>query len=316
MKKQFFGMASLLMLLWLLTACGREPVSYQEEQPHLFAALLPERYDGIAAGLCVVYGSEPTPGDDVIGRAACVFSDDGSRTIIQRDPYGKFYPASITKIMTALLAIKYGDLSESITVGDEVVITESGASLCKIKPGDTLTLEQLLYGLMLPSGNDAAEAIAVAIAGSEEAFASLMNEEAQRLGATGTHFVNPHGLTNRNHYTTAYDLYLIMHEALKEPVFRQVIGTLTYTAEYYDSEGELQTQTWSNSNQYLTGQRQLPEGLSLIGGKTGTTNAAGHCLILATEDQYGNDYISVVLDSATREDLYHDMTELISQIVN
>ncbi len=316
MKKQFVRLASLLVILWLLTACGQEPVSYEPEPPHLFAVLLPERYDGIASGLCVVYGSEPAPGDDVLGRAACVFSDDGSRTIMQRNPYEKFYPASITKIMTALLAIRYGDLSSSITVGDEVIIRESGASLCKINPGDTLTLEQLLYGLMLPSGNDAAEAIATAIAGSEEAFADLMNQEARRLGAYGTHFVNPHGLQNKNHYTTAYDLYLIMHEALKEPVFRQIIGTLSYTAVYYDAEGELKEQTWSNSNQYLTGQRQLPDGLCLIGGKTGTTNAAGHCLILATEDEYGNIYISVVLNSQTRENLYYDMSFLISQIVN
>ena len=117
------------------------------------------------------------------------------------------YPASITKVMTSLIAIKYGNLEDQVTVTEDAVISESGATLCGIKPGDTLTLEQLLYGLMLPSGNDAGAAIAIHMAGSIDAFADMMNEEAKRLGATDTHFMNPHGLHDEDHYTTAYDLY-------------------------------------------------------------------------------------------------------------
>ena len=116
-------------------------------------------------------------------------------------------PASTTKIMTAILALKYGNLSDSVTVGNEVVITEPGASLAKIKPGDTLTMEQLVYGLMLPSGNDAANAIAIHMAGSIDAFVEMMNKEAKEIGAVDTHFVNANGLTNPDHYTSAYDLY-------------------------------------------------------------------------------------------------------------
>ncbi|MEI3166953.1 MAG: serine hydrolase [Lachnospiraceae bacterium] len=162
-------------------------------------------------------------------------------------------PASITKIMTALIALRDGDLQKEITVGKETVITEAGASLCHINPGETLTLEQLLYGLMLPSGNDAASAIAVYEAGSIEAFADKMNETAWKLGATDTHFVNPHGLTDPEHYTTAYDLYLIFNEGLKYPEFRKIIGTTEYTAEYTDANGVAKSQKWENSNQYLTG---------------------------------------------------------------
>ena len=226
------------------------------------------------------------------------------------------YPASITKILTALIAIRDGDLTDSVTVGPETVITETGASLAHINPGDTLTMEQLLYGLMLPSGNAAGAAIAVHMAGSTEAFAEKMNETAHALGATDTHFVNPHGLNNEDHYTTAYDLYLIFNEALKYPEFRKIIGTVSYQAQYTDSTGQVKTQGWKNSNQYLNGKSKAPEGVAVIGGKTGTTRAAGSCLILGCQDESGNDYISVVLKAENRDVLYDNMTKIMGKIVN
>jgi D-alanyl-D-alanine carboxypeptidase len=169
---------------------------------------------------------------------------------------------------------------------------------------------------MLPSGNDAGAAIAVHMSGSMEAFAELMNQEALRIGATGTHFVNAHGLSDPEHYTTAYDLYLIFHEALKYPQFREIIQTAEYTAEYTDASGETTAQTWKNSNKYLNGERQMPEGLTVIGGKTGTTAAAGYCLLMASEDEQGDDYISVILKSDSREHLYDSMTNIIQKIRN
>ena len=108
-----------------------------------------------------------------------------------------------------------GNLDDMVTVPQESVITESGSSMAGVVPGDKLTLEQLLYGLLIPSGNDAANAIAVHMGGSIEGFVEMMNEEAARIGATGTHFANANGLTNEDHYMTAYDLYLMFHEALK-----------------------------------------------------------------------------------------------------
>ena len=218
--------------------------------------------------------------------------------------------------MTALLAVKYGNLSDMVTVTEDAVITESGATLCGIKPGDTLSVEQLLYGLMLPSGNDAGAAIAVHMSGSIPAFANLMNEEAKRLGATGTHFVNPHGLSDEEHYTTAYDLYLIFNEALKYPEFRQVTGTVTYAADYVDKDGNPVSQTWKGSNQFMTGNRETPEGLTVFSGKTGTTQAAGYCLIMATKDPQDREYISVVLKADSRPGLYDNMTNIIRKIVD
>lgn len=321
MKRRIICAAAAAAAVWFLTGCGQgldflyplevqtaaRIASFDREMP---------RADTFAHDLCVVTGSEPSEDASVIAEAAGVFSCSDQEVIFQRHVFERMYPASITKVMTALVAIRRGDLNAPVTVGEEAVITESGASLCKIKPGDTLTLEQLLYGLMLPSGNDAGAAIAVHIAGSEEAFARMMNEEALAVGATDTHFVNPHGLHSDQHYTTVYDLYLIFQEALKEPVFRQIISTASYTAQYRDSTGAPVTQTWENSNKYISGERQMPDGLSALGGKTGTTQAAGYCLVMGSTDGENHDYISVVLKSDGRTNLYDSMTNIIQKIDN
>ena len=152
-------------------------------------------------------------------QAGALFDVTDSSVIYGKNIYDQMYPASITKVMTAIIAIEEGNLSDAVTANDDVVIHEAGASMAGIKPGDTFTLEQLLYGLMILSGNDAANAIADHIAGSTDAFVEKMNAKAKELGATHTHFVNANGLHSTDHYTTAYDLYLIFNEALKLPLF-------------------------------------------------------------------------------------------------
>ncbi|MBS5628499.1 MAG: D-alanyl-D-alanine carboxypeptidase family protein [Enterocloster aldenensis] len=271
--------------------------------------------DAFASDLCVVTDEASYNPDFVTSQAAALFDMDDREVLYSKDVFERMYPASITKIMTALVAIKEGDLKSRVLVTDDAVITEPGATLCGIEPGDTLTLEQLLYGLMLPSGNDAGAAIAVHIAGSIEAFSDMMNQEAVRLGATGTHFVNPHGLNDPDHYTTAYDLYLIFNEALKYPVFRQIVGTTAYTANYHNKNSEPVSKTWKGSNWFMTGERETPDGLKVFGGKTGTTKAAGYCLIMASRDDSDKEYISVVLKADSRPHLYDNMTNIISKIV-
>lgn len=270
-----------------------------------------------ADGLCVVADEAVYAADEITAEAGAVFDLTAHETLYSKNAFERLYPASITKVMTAILAIRYGDLSDVVTVTQDAVITEPGASLCGINPGDQLTMEQLLYGLMLPSGNDAAAAIAVHMAGSIEAFADKMNEEARRLGATDTHFVNPHGLTDENHYTTAYDLYLIYSDALTLPEFRKVTGTVSYDADYTDASGAAVHKTWGGTNQYMLGRRETPDGLTVFSSKTGTTQAAGSCLIMATREEDGGDeFISVILKSPDRNSLYDNMTKLISKITN
>ena len=266
--------------------------------------------------LCVVTDESQYSPSDTTSEAAGLFDITDGQVMYSKNAFERLYPASITKVMTALIAIKYGDLTDTVTVTEDAVITEAGATLAGIHPGDQLTMEQLLYGLMLPSGNDAGAAIAVHMAGSIDAFAELMNREAQKLGATGTHFMNPHGLTNADHYTTAYDLYLIFNEALKQPEFRKVTGTTSYTADYTDGSGNPVSTTWEGGNWYMVGQRQTPDGLTVFSGKTGTTSAAGFCLIMASRDQKEKEYISVVLKAPSRPGLYDNMTNIISKIVD
>lgn len=269
-----------------------------------------------ASDLCVVTDEAAFSDTELDSEAGAIFDLSGEKVLYSKHAFEQLYPASITKVMTAILAIKYGNLSDMVTVTEDAVITERGASLCGIKPGDQLTLDQLLYGLMLPSGNDAGAAIAVHMAGSVEAFADMMNKEAQAIGATGTHFVNPHGLTDENHYTTVYDLYLIFNEALKLEKFREVTGTTSFDADYVDRNGDAVHMTWQGGNWYMTGQRDEPDGVTVFSGKTGTTQAAGYCLIIASRDENHNEYISVVLKAANRDNLYQNMTKLITKIVN
>ena len=144
----------------------------------------------------------------------------------------------------------------------------------------------------------------------------MMNDKAKEIGANDTYFVNPHGLTDENHYTTAYDLYLIFNEALKLPKFREVTGTTAYTASYTDGNGSPVLKTWEGGNWYLVGQRETPQGLTVFSGKTGTTQAAGYCLIMASRDEQEKEYISVVLKAGSRNGLYDNMTNIISKIVD
>lgn len=251
--------------------------------------------------------------DDISSESIILVSTEGS-LLASKAATKRMYPASTTKVMTALVALKYGNLSDEITVPEESMISEAGASLAGLNPGDKLTLDELLYGLMLPSGNDAANAIAVHIGGSVDNFVRMMNDEAKRIGAVDTNFMNAHGLSDENHYTTAYDLYLIFNEALKDSRFLNYAGTASYNVSYIAADGSEVTKSWRNGNRYITGQVATPGGLVVEAGKTGTTLAAGSCLVICSENKEGSKYISVVLKSKNRADLYDNMSKLLFKI--
>ncbi|MCI8949472.1 MAG: D-alanyl-D-alanine carboxypeptidase [Lachnospiraceae bacterium] len=319
-KKNKILFGCLLTMFLIATGCSRkgleQPYNWEERDFSIQSAEEDRRAAGFASELCVLSPYDTWEDGTVDAEAAAVFSLSDSSVIYGKNAFEQLYPASITKVMTAMIAIKYGNLEDLVTVPQEAVITEPGATLCGIKPGEQLTLEQLLYGLMLPSGNDAGAAIAVHMAGSIEGFSEMMNQEAFQIGATQTHFMNPHGLTDQDHYTTAYDLYLIFNEALKLPKFREVTGTTAYTANYTNAAGEAVSKEWKGGNWFMTGERETPAGLTVFGGKTGTTQAAGYCLIMASRDEEEKEYISVVLKAASRPKLYENMTEIIQKIVN
>lgn len=268
-----------------------------------------------AADLCVVdkdVSNSEVSLSDV--SSAALFDVNGLDTLYAKNANEQLDPASLTKVMTALVALKHGSPEQLLTAGESVLITEPGAQLCGIKPGDTMTLEQALYVLLLYSANDVANMIAENVSGSIAGFVEMMNEEAQALGATNCHFTNPNGLTEEGHYMTAYDLYLIFMEALQYELFNEIIQTPSYSMTYRASDGSERTLEVNNSNQYLTGNYTVPEQITVIGGKTGTTKAAGHCLLLLSKDSRGKQYISVIMNADSTENLYTKMTELLGAV--
>lgn len=272
---------------------------------------------GMAEDLCVT-NENIIPKDlaSVEAGAAGLFDLTAEEVIYASNIHERMYPASITKIMTALVFLEnyYGDFTDVVNITNCVTIHESGAQLCGYKKGDKVTVDQLLNGLLMYSGNDAANMLAEYTAGSVDEFVNLMNQRAVELGATNTHFVNPHGLNDEEHYTTVYDLYLIFNQVMKYDKFREVINATSYEGTYTAASGETKKVSWKSTNRFKSGDATAPEGVVVIGGKTGTTNAAGNCLILLSQNNQGQDYIAVALREPYRDTLYEDMIKLLGKI--
>lgn len=224
---------------------------------------------------------------------AVVMDADTGAVLYEKNMHGQFYPASTTKLMTTLLALENGDLDETITFSHNSVFDiEPGSSILGgLDEGDTLTLEQCLYGIMLCSGNEISYAVAERFGGDLSGFAELMNQRAAELGCENTHFTNPHGLHDDNHYTSAYDLALIAKKALEFDTFRTVASTA-----YYDfpptKDGEQRRR--SNHHRMLAGIDNKYTYDGCLGGKTGYTVTAKNTLVTFAE-RNGITLICVVL---------------------
>lgn len=253
------------------------------------------------------------PDDSFHSEAALLLNITDQETLYANNMYDQMYPASLTKLASALVVLKRGTLTDTVTISKTAtVMPEANAKVCGFKPGDKISLDSLLHSMLIYSGNDASIAVAEHLAGSEEQFVKLMNEEAKTIGAVHSNFTNSHGLHNENHYSTAYDIYLIFNELIKYDVFREIIGIKSYTIEYRDSDNNVKTKTFPTTNLYLKGEKQFPDDLTLYGGKTGTTSKAGNCLIMLTKDKQDKEYISLILKASGEANLYKDMDLLIS----
>lgn len=218
-------------------------------------------------------------------RHAIVLERQTGRVLFEKDAYRKTAMASTTKLMTALVTAENSNPETVTTVSAHAAAT--GGSTMDLHRGEEISVRDLLYGLMLKSGNDAAVALAEAVAGSTEAFCDLMNRKALAIGAANTHFTSPHGLDDEDHYTTAYDLALICRAASENGQVRELIGTRHYSAG---------TRFLINTNPFLG---TVPE---VTGGKTGFTGNAGRCIAL-TAEKNGMETIIILIgcpDSASR----------------
>lgn len=268
--------------------------------------------DPFSKGLCVTDSDVDPDAVFITSTEGALFDVNNEKVVYAKDIFEQRPQASLTKLMTALLAFKYGNMDDVVTVTDTASQIEEGSSVCELHLGDQLTLKQLVYGMMIASGNDAAMTVAEHVGGSVDQFVQMMNDEAAKLGATHTHFVNPYGMTQDGHYTCAYDVYLTFNALLKYDMFLDIISRKNYYAEYKDATGDPYAMTWDTTDHYLDGTAEQPDKVTVYGGKTGTTDAAGACLAIMSKDAYGNPYISVILNSQDKEQLYVDMNQILS----
>lgn len=219
---------------------------------------------------------------EINSAAGILVEESTGKVLYEKNSHEKMYPASTTKILTALLVLEKGNLSDTVTVSKEAVNSLSGGYITPyISIGEELTVEQLLNVLLVPSGNVAGNVLAEYISGSIDEFVDLMNSRAKEIGCTNTHFTNPYGMHDENHYSTAYDLYLIAKEAMKYEDFRTIVAKPTYTLA--------PTNRYSKDDRLLYSTNDLIKPSSsnyyeyALGIKTGFTTPAKACLVAAAQ---------------------------------
>lgn len=243
-----------------------------------------------------------TLSENIHSESALIMESSTGKVVYEKNGYQVRYPASTTKVLTAILAIENCDLDELATASEFAVNSiPYDYSIANIKVGEQVSVRDLLYALMLHSANETAYILAEHISGSNEEFAKLMNEKAKEIGCENSHFVNPNGIQDENHYSTAYDMALITRYAMQNEIFREIVKTTSYTVSPSELYPE-NDRTFTNTNHLIIpSTEQNPNKYYYpyaIGVKTGYTSAALNCLISAANKD-GMEYISVVLGATT-----------------
>ena len=251
--------------------------------------------------------------------AAILIESSTGKVIYSKNGEERKFPASTTKILTAIIAIESCSLDEMATVSEYAVTSiPSGYTNANIQVGETLSVKDLLYALMLASANEAAVILGEHISGSYEEFVNLMNEKAKSIGCTNSHFMNGNGMHDDNHYTTAHDLALIAQYAMKNETFRQIVATTSYTlpaTKLYPYNDR----TFKNTNSLIIVNNNNVENNYYypyaIGIKTGFTTPAGNCLVAAANNN-GLEFISVILGSPDKDTRYVDAINMFNFAFN
>jgi len=246
---------------------------------------------------------------EVSAEAAVLMDMESGQILYQKNMDKRMYPASTTKMMTGLIAIRKGDFKDRVKVSREAVLV--GGSSVGLQEDEVLTLEDLLYALLLPSSNDAGFALAEHIGGSVEEFVRAMNSEAQAMGALNTHFANPHGLHDPNHYSTARDLAIIAREAMKNSAFRKIVGTYHYKTERFLPRpvNGIPQVDFVNLNKLMWPGFSY-EYPGITGVKTGYTDEARRCLVSSAK-RNGRELLSVVMKTEN-SGVYQDSVALLN----
>lgn len=319
------AIALAAVLVWLVATMGTNPdlsMPYQladagdQEQYSDFAL---QTETAFAEDLTVVLSEDQTGGIELQGPdvRGLLLNLSDQEVLYAKGAYKKIYPASVTKLMTALIAYENNpDMSAQVTMQDSDFELGSDAQESDLASGDVVTMDQLMHMLIVYSANDAAMAIARTVGGTTEKFVDMMNERAAELGMTGTHFANPTGLHDDDHYTTAYDVYLMINALYSEypEEFAELSSLGQYEVKATGSDGQENDFVLYATDEFLTGNYSLPTGITIKGSKTGTTSQAGACLALIVQDAYGKNYAAIIMNDTSHDLLYADMTTLLKSI--
>lgn len=318
---------ALLLIILLVSAglcgCSKDADTLMAYTDHAYNTKKMTNYtitegEFFAKDIVIISDGVNSGEDENLNAGAVLLIDiSNNKTIYSSNAYDSMYPASLVKLLTSLIVIEDGELTDKVTISQNAVkIAEKRAKVCGFKEGDTMSMDTLLNCLLVFSGNDAAIAIAEHIGGTESDFIALMNKKALQLGAAASVFANPHGLHDDTQYTTAYDMYLIFNKLLKYDSFRTVINKKIYEAEYFDKSGNNKHKSLTSTNLYLTGDIKTDDGLEVIGGISGSTKMSGSCIILLCRDSNNTEYIAVILNAANNEVMYTQMSYLLSLAVS
>ncbi|MBR3249643.1 MAG: D-alanyl-D-alanine carboxypeptidase [Clostridia bacterium] len=254
-----------------------------------------------------VYANEEI---EVNAKAALMIEKNTGKIIYEKNINEQNYPASVTKILTAILTIEKCDLEEIATVSQSAISNiPSGYVIAPLYEGEQIKIKDLLYALMLKSANDAAYVLAEHVGGSVNGFSEMMNNKAKEIGCKNTHFVNPNGIHNLEHYTTAYDLYLITNYAMKNETFSKIVSTYQYTLPA-TNKYSYSNRIMENTNNFIN-PNSAYYNQNVKGVKTGTTDQAGNCLITDSADS-GLEFITVVLGAETSNSKFSETRKMIN----
>ena len=282
-----------------VTSRGAARFAVQAPRPAVATAVL------TAPLAASAHASTPTPPPSLSAREALLLDPVSGQVYLAQNADSEMAMASTTKIMTALVALSFGKLDQRITIGsDAASLVGTEASVAGLRVGETYTLHELLYALLLPSGDDAAVAIADGVAGSQDRFVQLMNLEAALLGLGHTHYADVHGLDAPDHYTTARDLAALAEVALRSPVFAQIVATPVYSLPATATHG---AQTWTTTNLLLTSERYP----GVLGVKTGFTGNAGYGLVFTAARRSGR-LLGVLLGEPVEQARFDDAAALLT----
>ena len=264
----------------------------------------------------IVYRNDSTQADQFPDCYYTLFVNDTDHKVLAaKNVHQRMYPASMTKMMTAIVvadAIESGQitLQDMVTITQNYDLTAEDVAPSQLHKGYTISVKDLLYGLMLESNNYYALYLAEYVGGDVTTFVSMMNQKAQDIGATNTHFMNPHGIDDPNHYSTAYDMYLIVKEVHNHQVLRDIDGFDTYTYTFYDTNGAAIDTESTATNMFITGDVALPATFQIESWKTGTTDGAGNCLAMYLI-RNGKTYVVVASSGKSKQDLYDSIVRLL-----